>query len=116
MENNTTYTWQISALDCAVSKDGLNNIVQTIHWRYRGVNENNTTAEVYGAQSVGDPNPDEFTPYEDLTIEIVSQWLESIMDMEEIQQNIENQISKIENPTQVTLYLPPVEIEEIEED
>jgi hypothetical protein len=104
--NNTTFTWTISALDCAVSKDGLTNVVETIHWRYRGTNENDTTSEVYGAQSVGDPNPEEFTPYEDLTVEVVSQWLESVMDMEEIQQNIENQINELENPIHITLPLP----------
>jgi hypothetical protein len=101
-----TFEWTISALDCAVSKDELTNVVETIHWRYRGTNENNTTAETYGAQSVGDPNPEEFTPFEDLTLEIVTQWLESIMDMEKLQQNIENQINEIENPTHVTLHLP----------
>jgi hypothetical protein len=109
-ENNTTFTWTISALDCAVSKDGLTNVVETIHWRYRGTNENDTTSEIYGAQSVGDPNPEEFTPYEDLTVEVVSQWLESIMDMEEMQQNIENQINELENPTHITLPLPSTPI------
>jgi hypothetical protein len=109
-ENNTTFTWTISALDCAVSKDGLTNVVETIHWRYRGTNENDTTSEIYGAQSVGDPNPEEFTPYEDLTVEVVSQWLESIMDMEEMQQNIENQINELEHPTHITLPLPSTPI------
>ncbi len=113
-ENNTTFTWTIAALDCAVSKDGLSNVVQTIHWRYRGTNENDNTSEVYGSQSVGDPNPDEFTPFDDLTLETVSQWLESIMDMEEIKQNIENQINELENPTHITLPLPTPEPEPTE--
>lgn len=117
-KNKTTFTWTIPALDCAVSKDGLTNVVETIHWRYRGTNKNDTTSEIYGAQSVGDPNPEEFTPYEDLTVEVVSQWLESIMDMEEMQQNIENQINELENPTHITLPLPsttePTEPEEPE--
>lgn len=73
MTEQITYQWTISALDCAVSKDGLTNVVKTIHWRYRGANENNITAEVYGAQSVGDPNSEEFTPFENLTKEVVEQ-------------------------------------------
>ena len=105
MEKQITYQWTISALDCAVSKDGLTNVVETIHWRYRGTNENDTTAETYGAQAVGDPNPESFTPFDELTKEIVEQWLEEIIDMEEIQSNIDNQINELENPTHVTLQL-----------
>jgi hypothetical protein len=106
MENKITFNWIISALDCVVSKDGLSNVVETIHWRYRGTNENDTTSELYGAQLVGDPNPDEFTPYEDLTAVIISQWLESIMDIEQIQKSIEDQINELENPTHINLPLP----------
>jgi hypothetical protein len=106
MENKITFNWVISTLDCVVSKDGLSNVVETIHWRYKGTNQNGTTSELYGAQLVGDPNPDEFTPYEDLTVVIISQWLESILDIEKMQKNIEDQINQLENPTHITLPLP----------
>jgi hypothetical protein len=110
MENlNITYVWTISALDCAVSLDGLTDVVQTIHWRYRGTNEDGVTAEVYGAQPVGEPNPESFIPYTGLTLEIVSSWLEETMDMESIQNNIISQIEEIEHPTHVTLPLPTPE-------
>lgn len=102
------YTWTISALDCAVSLNGMSNVVKTVHWRYRGTNENGTTAEVYGAQAVSEPNPVEFTPYTGLTIEIVTQWLETTMDIIELQNNIISQIDSIENPIQVTLPLPTI--------
>lgn len=101
-----TYVWTISALDCAVSLDGMTDVVQTVHWRYRGTNENEITAEVYGAQAVGTPNPEAFIPYPDLDLDIVTSWLESVMDMESIQSNIIAQIQEIEHPTHVTLPLP----------
>lgn len=101
-----TYVWTISALDCVVSLDGMSDVVQTVHWRYRGTNENGTTAEVYGAQAVGIPNPEAFIPYPDLDLGIVTSWLESVMDMESIQSNIISQINEIEHPTHVTLPLP----------
>lgn len=115
MTTQTTYQWTISALDCAVSKDGLTNVVETIHWRYRGTNEDGITTETYGAQAVGDPNPEEFTPFADLTEEVVTLWLEEIMDMEEIKSNIETQINALENPTHVTLQLPSETVEPVEE-
>ena len=100
------YKWTISALDCAVSKDGLTNVVETIHWRYMGTNENGISCERYGALPVGEPNPEEFIGYEDLTVEVVSSWLETIMDMESLNQGILNCINLKENPTHVTLPLP----------
>ena len=114
--NKTTYQWTISALDCAVSKDGLTNVIETIHWRYRGTNENDVTAEMYGAQSVGDPNPEDFTPFEEMKKEKIVEWLENIIDMEEMQTNINNQIKELENPTHVTLQLPSEEVEEVIEE
>jgi outer membrane biosynthesis protein TonB len=107
MENlNINYVWTISALDCAVALDGLSNVVKTIHWRYRGTNENGTTAEVYGAQPVEEPNPESFIQYDDLTLEIVSAWLEETIDLESMQASIISQIDELENPKQVTLPLP----------
>lgn len=114
MTTQTTYQWTILALDCVVLKDGLNNVVETIHWTYRGTNEDGITTETYGAQAVGDPNPEEFTPFADLTEEVVTLWLEEIMDMEEIKSNIETQINALENPTHVSLQLAAPNNESIE--
>jgi hypothetical protein len=111
MESQITFEWTISTLDCAVSKDGLSNVVETVHWRYSGINENGTTAEVYGSQSVGDPNPNEFTPYQELTAGIVSNWLEGILDVVGMRVSITTQIHNIENPTHVSLPLPTPSVE-----
>lgn len=106
MTEQITYQWTISALECAVSKDELTNVVETIHWRYAGTDENGNIADNYGSESVGDPNPDQFTPFQELTLEVVSQWLEQIINMEELKLNIKNQINEIKNPSHVTLQLP----------
>jgi hypothetical protein len=101
-----TYNWTISALDCKVDLNGLQDVVTTVHWRYRGTDEDGVTAETYGAQAVGEPNPDAFTPYPDLVESQVTGWLESEIDMEAIQENISKQIDLIKNPVQVTLPAP----------
>jgi hypothetical protein len=105
------YKWTISALDCAVNEEGLENVVKTVHWRYRGTDEDGNTAELYGAQPVPSPNPEEFSAYETLTQEVVEGWLESIMDVEEKQKNITDQIELIKHPISVTLPLPSAEVE-----
>jgi len=58
-----TYKWIFSAFDCRVDEDGMQDVVTTVHWRYNGTNENGISAEIYGAQAVGTPTPDAFTPY-----------------------------------------------------
>ena len=105
------YKWTISALDCRINEDGLTNVITVIHWRYRGTDADGITAEIYGTQSVPAPNPKAFTPYEEITLEMVSGWLESEINMKEIQKNINTQIELIKNPINITLplYSPPIE-------
>jgi len=122
----TTFNWTISATERAVSLDGLSDVIQTIHWRYRGTDENGVTAETYGATSVGAPNPQDFTPYDGVTAADVEGWLEVILgaipetlpeqetqisQLEQMKVNIEGQITSLINPTTITgpLYSAPVE-------
>ena len=101
-----TYEWLVPALHCAVEKEGLNNVVEEIHWRYRGTDENNNTEEVFGVQTIGEPNPQSFTEYSGLTIEVVSGWLESLMDVDKLKNEITNKFSAKVAPTKVVLPLP----------
>lgn len=101
-----TYKWTFSAFDCKVDENGLQDVITTVHWRYRGTDKDGVTYEIYGAQAVGEPNPDAFTPYHDISEEQVIEWIESTIDMGEIQKNIAEQIDLIKNPVQVTLPPP----------
>lgn len=107
----TTFKWTISATERAVSLDGLPDVIQVVHWRYRGTDENNITTETYGATSVGVPNPQDFTPYDEVTAADVEVWLENLLDVPSMQTNLKAQIALIINPTTITepLYSPPVE-------
>lgn len=101
------YVWVITSLDCIVSKDGLNNIIKNIHWRYRGY-YNDITCEQYGVQHMGEPNPIEFIEYENLTQSIIISWLESQINVSDLQRKIQDNIQLIENPVKVTLPPPGV--------
>jgi hypothetical protein len=100
----TTFNWTIAAAERAISLNGLQDVIKTIHWRYVGEDENGITAEAYGATSVGDPNPENFTPYEGVTESDVILWLESILgdELDKMKYNIENQISLLVNPVMIT--------------
>lgn len=99
------YKWTISAMDCAVNEDGLNNVVKTIHWRYNAI-EGGITVDTYGAQSVESPDPESFTDYDGLTESDVVGWLEASMDVEAMQENLTNRIELLKNPISVTLPPP----------
>jgi hypothetical protein len=105
----TNFKWVISQLNCAVESEGLPNVINTIHWRYNATKvEGDKTyfAETYGASSVAQPNPQNFTPYADVTEQEVINWLEQILPVEEMQLSLEANIDLQINPVEVTLPLP----------
>jgi len=107
----TTFNWTIAAVERAVSLEGLQDVIQIVHWRYRGTDENGVTAETYGASSIGEPNPQDFTPFDEVTASDVEGWLVNLLDVTSMQANLEAQIALIIAPTTITgpLYTAPAE-------
>lgn len=105
------YTWTISAFDCTPEK-----VVTSIHWRYKGVNENNTSHEIYGVIAVGEPDYENFTDFKNISFEQSSGWIEKIYSQQNEEQQltqlqvmqkcIAEQIELIEKPLSITLQPP----------
>lgn len=91
------YTWKIEALEYAPELNGLKKVITSVHWRYIGT-DGEISQDVYGVEGVEIPEDDEFIAYEDLTEQIVIEWLESKLDVEKLQENLANQIEAIKNP------------------
>ena len=107
--NIMEYKWIISAMNCAVESEGLNNVINVIHYRYNAPKvegEKTYFAETYGAVNVAQPNPQNFTPYADVTEEEVINWLEKILPIEAMQSSLQANIDLQINPVEVTLPLP----------
>lgn len=102
---STTFTWIIPELTTAKSEDGLTDVVKTVHWRYQASNETFTT-EIYGTVGLSEPNPEEFTPFESLTKEKVVSWLESNLDVEEMQNSLNTQLALLADPP-IVAKTPP---------
>jgi len=118
----TNFQFVISQLNCAVESEGLPNVINVIHWRYQATQvdgDKTWFAETYGASSVGQPNPQNFVPYEDVTEAEVVSWLEEILPMEAMQASLEANIALQITPKEVTLPLPwvstPTEVPVFEE-
>jgi hypothetical protein len=109
-----TYTFKINAVDCYTSKDGLEKVAYNVHWSYFGT-DGTYTASMIGVQSVGEPDPENFVAFEELTEEQVVEWISAAMDVEQMQTNLDSQIENLAAPKVVTLQLTRPVVEVIEE-
>lgn len=78
-EPTVTYAWRIERLDAAPREGRQRNVVHNIHWRLLGTDGVNTL-DLYGTVPLSEPNPKDFTPYDELTEESVVSWLEAAID------------------------------------
>ena len=99
-----TYNFKINAVDCYTSKDGLEKVAYNVHWSYFGT-DGTHTASMIGVQSIGEPNPENFVAFEDLTEEQVIGWISASMDVEKMQENLDKQLAELVSPTTVTLQI-----------
>lgn len=114
------FTWLVSQLDSIPSIDGMDKVISVIHWRAQKIYEYTTpmvdpssygefksfTAGTYGALGVDAPHEASFTPYDEVTKEMVEGWLESSLDCEAIEANLDAQIQNFLNPPVVAYALP----------
>ena len=107
-----TYHFKINAVDAHVSQDGLENVVYNVHWSYFGEDENGNVASQIGVQHVPYVDPDNFTPFDQLTQADIIAWIEPELNVEEFQSNLDVQLAELAAPTKVTLQVPETLAEE----
>ena len=110
-----TYTWRINAIDCYTSKEGLEKVAYNVHWSYFAT-DGEHTASMIGVQSVGEPDPENFVAFEELTEEQVVEWITASMDVEQMQESLDAQIAELAVPSKVTLQLTRPVVEVVEEE
>ena len=98
-----TYNWKINALDAKITEGDNSDVIYTVHYSLIATDD---TGE-YTASSIGTLgvtyDPDNFTPYADLTKDDVVGWLEADLDVETMKANLDNQIELKINPVDETL-------------
>jgi hypothetical protein len=102
------YKWIISNLDCVVNANGLENVVQTIHWRLAGSDEI-YYADVYGSISLSAPDPDSFIKFSELTENTVTEWLTTALGEDAINMYkaaVAQKFANMQTPSFVTPTLP----------
>jgi len=94
--------WNIAQLerrlpDGETCPDGA---VYTIHWT-ASLEESGETANAYGSVGIGEPNPEDFIPFSELTEEQVIDWVFSALGVDQvvsIEEALNNQIQEKINP------------------
>lgn len=100
-----TYKWTISAFDCKAILEDLTDVVYNVHWRYEAT-KNDIVVSTYGVLILENPNKENFIALNDLKETDVIGWLESKLDVNELNTNLENEINLIEKPTEVKINNP----------
>jgi hypothetical protein len=121
------FSFLISQLDSIPSLDGMDKVISGIHWRAQKVYEESVyneefgdnvykayfTADTYGALAVDAPHEASFTPYDEVTKEMVESWLTASLDCETIETNLDSQIANFLYPSIVAYALPWKQFENI---
>jgi kynureninase len=110
------FNWVISQLDSIPSLDGMDKVISVIHWRAQKLHKGDVisfTADTYGALAVDAPHEASFTPYDEVTKEMVESWLEAGWDTKAIEANLDAQIENFLNPSIVAYALPWNQFENI---
>ena len=92
-----TIEWNIAQLERHLA-DGA---VYTAHWTV-SLEEEGESASAYGSVGFSDPDPADFTPYDELTKEQVVGWVKDALGEEQVtsvEESLENQIQEKLNPT-----------------
>ena len=102
-----TYKWTINALDAKISHDSKDNVINTIHWGYSAVDNDDATkiASSIGAHSVV-YDASNFTEYADITEANVIAWLEAGLDVEAMKAGLDAQIALLKAPVNITFSNP----------
>ena len=102
-----TYKWTINALDAKISHDSKDNVINTIHWGYSAVdNDDDTkTASSIGTHSIV-YDADNFTEYADITEANVIAWLEDGLDVASMKTSLNAQIALQKTPVDKTFHSP----------
>lgn len=100
-----TYKWIVSSLDAKIQEGDLQNVVETVHYRYQVEDADGNIADTYGSVGVDEPQADGFIPYESLTQAHVEAWLESKLDVDSLKAGLDAQLEAKANPTHVSLSL-----------
>jgi hypothetical protein len=102
-------SWVINGMECKIAEGNLQDVVIIVFWTRLAVEQNGGkeySASVYGSYGVPAPNPNDFTPYPNLSKQQVDGWLDAGLDVTALDASLDSNIQSQINPTTEQLPLP----------
>jgi len=88
-----TYSWKVTAIRKANLEENLENVVVHVRWEKKGVDADGNDGTFQGATPLTNPDPNNFLAYEDLTEEIVLDWVKAVV-IDSYEEHVNGQIQK----------------------
>ena len=90
---------KITKLDVKLLEEELQNVVYQAQFKYEAESEDlQHSAIISSSCSIQEPDLDNFIPFEDLSEEMVNEWVLSIIDVSQFQQALDEQILQKQQP------------------
>lgn len=107
LDNSGTpiFKWSITTMTVMPIINDLSNVVITVGWTY-SLTYLGFTKILYGALELDKPDPNSYTPYNELTEEEVISWLSAKLNVDDFQQNLLNQVNQEFVPRPTILPIP----------
>lgn len=100
------YNYEILRLNVAPHKNGMDNVVVSVNWRYQ-ITENSHYADIYCVTDIpSEVDPGSFIAYDNLTDETIFSWVSNAENLNELQAELQAELEKAKTPVQVE-KLPP---------
>jgi len=107
-----TYTWNFSPLEIVYNEGEMTDVIQIVHWQYAATytdETQNVTKQSIGTIGLPAPHSASFTPFADVTKEMVTDWVTTAMGTEQIdsmQQSLSASIAYDLHPTRGVVSPP----------
>lgn len=98
---SNTYTWNINNKLVYPKANGLTDVVHTIIYSYTaesditGSDGINLTSSAYGTQNISFPSASNFIPLDEISDELVVNWLTGSLDIEELNSVLDTKINML---------------------
>lgn len=101
-----TYQFKINAVEVHTQVEELEKVIYNVHWSYVAENEDGITADIMGVKSVSEPDPNNFTPFDQLVQADIISWIEPQFELSAMQSALDAQIAEKVAPSKQTLSVP----------
>tara|TARA_R100000231_G_C5294157_1_gene155547 strand:- start:588 stop:917 length:330 start_codon:yes stop_codon:yes gene_type:complete len=104
-----TYTYKINRILTAPAIDDLTDVITEVEYTYtgsEGTGDNKVTAAIDAVAILGDPDPSNFTAFNELTEANVREFVKAVVDVEWNKQLVQDAMAEKRVPKNVEKALP----------